>query len=424
MERDKAALPLTATEADSYTARPCTTGAASNAGNSDMTEDTSRETRAVRAALECDEQHGAVMPPVVLSTNFTFERFGQPRRYDYTRTANPTRDALGAAITELEGGAGTTVTASGMAAVTLACQLLNPGDLLLAPADCYGGTFRLLTRLAARGLFRVHLFDQANEAELAAAARERARLVWVESPTNPLLRIIDIARLRRLADDCGALLVVDNTFLSPALQQPIRLGADLVIHSTTKYVNGHSDVVGGAVVARSVELHKELAAWANALGLTGAPFDSFLTLRGLRTLFVRMRQHETNATALAGLLAASPEVSRVFYPGLPVHPGHELARRQQQGFGGMLSFELRGGLAAARVFLESLELFSLAESLGGVESLACHPATMTHVPLGPAGRTAAGIGDGLVRLSAGIEATADLVADVRRALQAAGRVAP
>lgn len=383
-----------------------------------MIEKTGRETRAVRAAIDTDEQHGAVMPPVFLSSNFTFRGFGEPRHYDYTRTANPTRDALGAAVAELEGGAGATITASGMAAATLVCQLVNPGDLVIAPADCYGGTFRLLTRLSARGLFRVRFIDQADETRLTEAAQERARLVWVESPTNPLLRIIDLARLRRLADDCGALLVVDNTFLSPALQQPIRCGADLVIHSTTKYLNGHSDVIGGAVVAAQPARHEELQAWANALGLTGAPFDSYLTLRGLRTLFVRMRQHEANATALAGLLAASPVVSRVFYPGLPSHPGHDLARRQQQGFGGMLSFELRNGQDAARCFLENLRLFSLAESLGGVESLACHPATMTHVPLGPEGRKAAGIGDGLVRLSTGIEATADLLGDVEAALAA------
>jgi cystathionine gamma-synthase len=377
-----------------------------------------RETRAVRAAVDSDEQHGAVMPPIVLSTNFTFEGFGRPRRYDYTRTANPTRDALGTALADLEGGAGATVTASGMAAVTLVCQLANPGDLILAPSDCYGGTFRLLTRLSARGLFRVRFLDQSNEADLAVAAGEPARLVWVESPTNPLLRIIDLGRLRRLADACGALLVVDNTFLSPALQRPISFGADLVVHSTTKYINGHSDVVAGAVVARTPELHTELQAWANALGLTGAPFDSYLTLRGLRTLFVRMRQHEANAMALAEVLAASSRVERVYYPGLADHPGHDIAQRQQQGFGGMLSFELRGGRAAAQVFLESLQLFSLAESLGGVESLACHPATMTHVPLGAEGRKLAGIGDGLVRLSAGIEATEDLVSDVQRALAA------
>lgn len=386
-----------------------------------MSEASRRETAAVRAAIDTDEQHGAVMPPLVLSTNFTFEGFGKPRRYDYTRTANPTRDALAGALAELEGGAGATVTASGMAAVTLVCQLLDPGDLVIAPADCYGGTFRLLTRLSARGLFRVRFIDQADDAHLDAAAREPARLVWVESPTNPLLKVVDLARLRRVADACGALLAVDNTFLSPALQQPIRFGADVVVHSTTKYVNGHSDVVAGAVVARDPALHADLQAWANALGLTGAPFDSYLTLRGLRTLFVRMRQHEANATALATVLAESPLVSRVFYPGLASHPGHDVARRQQQGFGGMLSFELAGGVAAAEAFLGALRLFSLAESLGGVESLCCHPATMTHVPLGPEGRRAAGIGDGLVRLSAGIEATDDLVADVRQALAAVAR---
>ena len=385
-----------------------------------MTDDLHPETRSVRAAIDSDEQFGAVMPPIVLSTNFAFAGFGQPRQYDYTRTANPTRDALATAIAELEGGAGATVTASGMAAITLACQLLNPGDLVLAPIDCYGGTFRLLSRLAARGLFRLRFIDLADAAQLAAAEGEPARLLWVETPTNPLLRIMDLARLRQVADACGALLAVDNTFLSPALQRPLQFGADLVVHSTTKYINGHSDVVSGVVVARSAALHGELAAWANALGLTGAPFDSFLALRGLRTLFVRMRQHEANAMALAEALLASPAVAQVYYPGLPGHRGHDLARRQQHGFGGMLSFELRGGQEAARRFLGQLRLFTLAESLGGVESLACHPATMTHVPLGPEGRKAAGIGDGLVRLSAGIEATADLVADVRAALASLG----
>jgi len=385
-----------------------------------MTDDLHPETRSVRAAIDSDEQFGAVMPPIVLSTNFAFAGFGQPRQYDYTRTANPTRDALATAIAELEGGAGATVTASGMAAITLACQLLNPGDLVLAPVDCYGGTFRLLSRLAARGLFRLRFIDLADVAQLAAAEGEPARLLWVETPTNPLLRIMDLARLRQVADACGALLAVDNTFLSPALQRPLEFGADLVVHSTTKYLNGHSDVVSGVVVARSAALHGELAAWANALGLTGAPFDSFLALRGLRTLFVRMRQHEANAMALAEALLASSAVAQVYYPGLPGHRGHDLARRQQHGFGGMLSFELRGGQEAARRFLGQLRLFTLAESLGGVESLACHPATMTHVPLGPEGRKAAGIGDGLVRLSAGIEATADLVADVRAALASLG----
>ncbi|MBM4196490.1 MAG: cystathionine gamma-synthase [Gammaproteobacteria bacterium] len=384
-----------------------------------MARKNTEETAGVRAGVHSDEQYGAVMPPLVLSTNYTFAGVGEPRQYDYTRTANPTRDILAAALASMEGGAGATVTASGMAAITLVCQCLNPGDLVIAPADCYGGTFRLLSRLSARGLFRVRFIDQADRAAIKAARSEKARLLWVETPTNPLLRIIDLQAMRSLADSVGALLVVDNTFLSPALQRPIAHGADLVVHSTTKYINGHSDVVAGAVVAREAGLHAELAAWANALGLTGSPFDSFLTMRGLRTLFVRMRQHEANARAIVDTLTSCAEVTRVHYPGLARHPGHEIARRQQSGFGGMLSFELAGGEPAARRFLEALELFSLAESLGGVESLACHPATMTHVPLGPEGRRAAGIGDSLVRLSAGIESTDDLVADVVRALAAA-----
>jgi cystathionine gamma-synthase len=381
-----------------------------------MTEKWDDETRAVRSGVEGDREFGAVMPPIYLSSNFSFAGFGEPRRYDYTRTANPTRDLLAEAIAGLEGGAGATITATGMAAITLVCQLVDPGDLVVAPVDSYGGTFRLLSRLAARGVLRVRFIDQASEAALQAAAEERVRLVWVESPTNPLLRIMDLARLRQAADASGALLVVDNTFLSPALQRPIEFGADIVVHSTTKYLNGHSDVVGGAVVARTPSLQDQLQFWANAMGLAGAPFDSYLTLRGLRTLYVRIRQHEANAQALVAVLAGHPAVERVFYPGIGTHPGHDLARRQQRGYGGMLSFELKGGQAAAKRFTSALRLFTLAESLGGVESLVCHPATMTHVPLGEEGRLAAGIADGLVRISAGIEATADLVADLRQAL--------
>lgn len=383
-----------------------------------MTEKSQEETRAVRAGVDADHEFGSVMPPVYLSSNFSFAGFGESRRYDYTRTSNPTRDLLAESIAGLEGGAGATITATGMAAITLVCQLVNPGDLVIAPVDSYGGTFRLLSRLSARGVLRVRFVDQADEAVLTAVAQEPVRLFWVESPTNPLLRIMDLARLRRTADACGALMVVDNTFLSPALQRPIEFGADLVVHSTTKYLNGHSDVVGGAVVARTPQLHEQMQFWANALGLTGAPFDSYLTLRGTRTLYVRMRQHEANAQALVAVLAGHPAVARVYYPGLETHPGYPVARRQQRGYGGMLSFELHGGREAARRFTADLRLFTLAESLGGVESLVCHPATMTHVPLGEEGRRAAGITDGLVRISAGIEATADLVADVRMALDA------
>ncbi|WP_405243856.1 cystathionine gamma-synthase [Lentisalinibacter salinarum] len=385
-----------------------------------MTQGPQSATQAVRAALESDAHHGAVVPPLHLSSNYTFEGFGRPRQYDYTRSGNPTRDALGRALTELEGGAGAVVTASGMSAITLVCQLLKPGDLLIAPHDCYGGSFRLFRNLADRGAFDLEFVDQTDVRALEEACSRGPRLIWVETPSNPLLRITDINRVVGLARDCGALVAVDNTFLSPALQQPLALGADLVVHSTTKYLNGHSDVVGGAVVAGDEALASELADWANCIGITGAPFDSYLTLRGVRTLFARMRQHEENAAALAEFLAGHEQVARVYYPGLESHPGHLIAARQQSGFGGMVSFELRGGIEDAGRIAEGLVHFSLAESLGGVESLVCHPATMTHAPMTPEARTAAGISDSLIRLSVGIESATDLIGDLERALDGLG----
>jgi cystathionine gamma-synthase len=376
-------------------------------------------TIAARAAIESDTQYGAVVPPLYLSSNFAFAGFGEKREYDYTRSGNPTRDALADALTELEGGAGAVVTSSGMAALTLLCQLLKPGDLLVAPHDCYGGTFRLFENLSAKGHFEVAFIDQTDTAAVAAVCQRKPRLILTETPSNPLLRIVDIEQMAAFAKDCGALLAVDNTFLSPALQNPIALGADIVIHSTTKYINGHSDVVGGAVVAANDELAEELSWWANCLGITGAPFDSFLTLRGLRTLRPRIRQHEENAHLLANVLLGQPEISKVYYPGLESHPGHEIAARQQRGFGGMLSFELDGGDEAIRIFLQSLKYFSLAESLGGVESLVCHPASMTHAPVAADALKKAGIGRSLIRLSVGIESADDLVTDLLYALDIA-----
>ncbi|MGI9309024.1 MAG: cystathionine gamma-synthase [Gammaproteobacteria bacterium] len=381
-----------------------------------MSKKPSGQTQAVRAALETDEQFGAVVPPLHLSSNFTFEGYGKPRKYDYTRTANPTRDALAETIADLEGGAGGTVTSTGMSAILLAFQLLNPEDLVIAPVDCYGGTFRLLNFYAGRGLFNVEFIDQTDGAELDRAVGLKPKMIWVETPTNPLLRVIDLEAMSARAKQVGAWLAVDNTFLSPALQRPIDFGADLVVHSTTKYLNGHSDVVGGAVVAATEELHEQFQYAGNALGLSGAPFDSFLTLRGIRTLHVRLRQHQENAAALAEMLEAHAKVARVHYPGLVSHPGHEIAKRQQKGFGGMLSIDLAGGEEAARTFLEHIELFSLAESLGGVESLIAHPWSMTHVVVDEASKKKAGIGPGLLRLSIGIEATEDLLADVETAL--------
>ena len=374
-------------------------------------------TRAVRAGIESDTQHGAVVPPLHLSTNYAFEGLGCRRRYDYSRSGNPTRDLLGEALAELEQGVAAVVTASGMAAVALVLQLVPEGGLVLASHDCYGGTWRLLDAWARKGRLRVEFADLADPTVLAPALRRRPALVWVETPSNPLLRISDIRHVAQAAQEAGALCVVDNTFLSPALQRPLTLGADIVVHSTTKYINGHSDVVGGAMVAKDAALHEQLAWWANALGLTGSPFDSFLTLRGLRTLGARMRVHEENAACIAATLAAHPAVARVYWPGLATHRGHALATRQQHGYGAMLSFELEGGRDAIAPFLDGLRCFSLAESLGGVESLVAHPATMTHAAMAPEARRAAGIGDGLLRLSVGIEDAGDLCADLEAGLE-------
>jgi cystathionine gamma-synthase len=374
-------------------------------------------TAAVRAGVDTDPAHGAVMPPLYLSTNFSFAGFGEKRTYDYSRSGNPTRDVLAGALAELEGGQGGVVTATGMAAVTLLTALLEPGDLLVAPHDCYGGTWRLFNAQAARGLYRVVFVDFHDPLALAAALAEKPKLVWIETPSNPLLRITDIRHVVESAHAVGALAAVDNTFLSPVLQRPFEFGADVVVHSTTKYINGHSDVVGGAVLWRESALGEKLAWWCNCLGLSGAPFDSYLTLRGLRTLKARLTVHEANARTLASLLDAHPVVRAVYYPGLATHPGHALAKRQQAGFGAMLSFELEGGEDAVRVFIEGLQFFTLAESLGGVESLVCHPAGMTHAAMAVEARKRAGIADGLLRLSVGIEDETDLVRDIEAALE-------
>ncbi|MGH8113414.1 MAG: cystathionine gamma-synthase [Rhodanobacteraceae bacterium] len=373
-------------------------------------------TRAVRAGIDKDPQYGAVTPPLHLSSNFSFSGFNQKRAYDYSRSGNPTRDLLSEALADLEQGAAAVVTSSGMAAVALALELVPAGGRVLAAHDCYGGTWRLLDAWAKKGRFDVHFADLTDRSALAAGLAEGPSLVWVETPSNPLLRITDIRHVAQAAHATGALCVVDNTFLSPALQQPLALGADVVVHSTTKYINGHSDVVGGVAVAREPELADKLKWWGNCLGLTGAPFDSWLTLRGLRTLNARLRAHQENAAALAELLDTHPAVSRVFYPGLHSHPQHALAKRQQSGFGAMLSFELAGGEGAVREFLDGLQCITLAESLGGVESLIAHPATMTHAAMAPEARRAAGISDTLLRLSVGIEDIADLSRDVRAAL--------
>jgi cystathionine gamma-synthase len=381
-------------------------------------------TRSVRAGLESDAQHGSVVPPIYLSTNFAFEKYRKPRKYDYTRSGNPTRDQLADALADLEGGAGAVVTCTGLSAITLILATLPAGARVIAPYDCYGGTYRLLAALHSQGTLAVDFVDQGDAAALRTALDKGVRLVWIETPSNPLLRVVDIRAIADAAHAAGALVAVDNTFLSPLWQQPLSLGADVVMHSTTKYLNGHSDVVGGAVIAATLELRDSLAWWANAIGVTGAPFDSFMTLRGVRSLHARMRVHAENTAAVVDFLSKHPEVARVYYPGLPDHPGHEIARRQQSGFGAMLSFELKGGEPAVEAFLSGLECFTLAESLGGVESLICHPATMTHAGMEESARVRAGIGAGLLRVSVGIEDALDLVADLAAGLDRALKSAP
>ena len=373
-------------------------------------------TKTARAGVDKDPLHGSVTPALYLSTNYSFEGFGKKRPYDYSRSGNPTRDELGAAIAALEGGYNAVITSSGMAALDLVFQYLSPGDLIIAPHDCYGGTYRLLQTRAAKKQFEVLFVDLTKTSDLPAIFACKPKLVLIETPSNPLLRITDIEAVTKIAKRTGAIVAVDNTFLSPVLQRPIELGADIVIHSTTKYINGHGDVVGGAVISKTAELHDTFAWWANCTGTTGAPFDSFLTLRGLRTLGLRIGQQNDSAGDVAGFLATHPAVAAVYYPGLPSHPGHDIAKRQQDGFGAMLSIELKGGSDAVRSFTERLSLFSFAESLGGYESLAAHPATMTHASMDKEAQVKAGITDVLVRLSIGLETPEDLIRDLGFAL--------
>jgi len=375
-------------------------------------------TIAVNAGIATDSAFGAVTPPIYLSSTFSFAGFERPRAHDYSRTANPSREILGNTLADLEGGAGAVVVSSGMAAVDLVLSLLGPDDLVIAPHDCYGGTHRLLSVRRDRNQFDVRFVDQNDEAALADALEQFPALVLIETPSNPLMRIVNIQAVAERAKTAGAKVAVDNTFLSPALQRPIHLGADFVIHSTTKYLNGHSDVVGGAVVASDKADAETLADWANVCGVTASPFDCYLTLRGLRTLFPRIERQQITAAKIAEYLQAHPAVAAVHYPGLSSHPGHGLAQSQQSGFGAMLSFELASGVGAVRRFVESLSVFTLAESLGGIESLVAHPATMTHLGMGPGARRVAGITDGLIRLSVGLEAESDLIEDLKYALDA------
>ncbi|MCL1078460.1 cystathionine gamma-synthase [Parashewanella spongiae] len=378
-------------------------------------------TAAVRNGIESDTQYGAVVPPLYLSTNYSFDGHKIPREFDYSRSGNPTRSVLANTLAELEQGVSAVITSTGMSAITLITALLDHNDVLVVPHDCYGGSLRLFKHLSSKGHFILNVIDQTDKFAWENAIAAKPALIWLETPSNPLLRVVDIKAVVNKAKTVNALVAVDNTFLSPLLQQPIALGADIVVHSTTKYINGHSDVVGGVVVAAEKELGEQLDWLANTLGLSGGAFDAYLTLRGIRTLPLRMKQHEYNAQCIVERLTAHPQVAKLYYPGLPDHPEHEIAKKQQLGFGGMISFELKGGEASLVTFLETLSFFSVAESLGGVESLLAVPATMTHRSMDDEAQQRAGISPNLIRLSVGIEDAQDLVNDIVTALDAAAR---
>ncbi len=377
-------------------------------------------TIAVRTGIESDTQHHAVVPPIYLSTNYGFPAFGEVPTYDYTRSGNPNRGLLETALFELESGKGAVVTNCGTSALNLwVSAFIGPDDLIVAPHDCYGGTYRLFNTRSQKGDFKVLFVDQSDEQALADALAQKPKLILLETPSNPLVRVVDIEKVCTLAKQIGALVAVDNTFLTPVFQKPLELGADFVIHSTTKYINGHSDVIGGVVITKTAEHAEELAWWGNCIGATGTPFDSYMTLRGIRTLGARMKVHEESSQHILAYLNEQELVGTIYHPSLPSHPGHEIAKKQQSGFGSMLSFEFAGSFEQLKYFVGELELFSLAESLGGVESLICHPASMTHRAMGEEALAEAGVTQQLLRLSVGLEDSEDLIADLEQAFNKA-----
>ena len=377
-------------------------------------------TIAVRTGIESDTQHHAVVPPIYLSTNYGFPAFGEVPTYDYTRSGNPNRGLLETALFELESGKGAVVTNCGTSALNLwVSAFIGPDDLIVAPHDCYGGTYRLFNTRSQKGDFKVLFVDQSDEQALADALAQKPKLILLETPSNPLVRVVDIEKVCTQAKQIGALVAVDNTFLTPVFQKPLELGADFVIHSTTKYINGHSDVIGGVVITKTAEHAEELAWWGNCIGATGTPFDSYMTLRGIRTLGARMNVHEESSQHILAYLNEQELVGTIYHPSLPSHPGHEIAKKQQSGFGSMLSFEFAGSFEQLKYFVGGLELFSLAESLGGVESLICHPASMTHRAMGEQALAEAGVTQQLLRLSVGLEDSEDLIADLEQAFNKA-----
>ena len=374
------------------------------------------QTKAIHAGVNKDTAFNSVITPIYQTSTFRFVDIGMTKGYDYTRSANPTRTAAEENIAVLEGGKTARVIASGMAAIATTLHFFHSGDHIISTNDCYGGTERLFRLYSELFNLEITYVDMSDPENVSKAIKPNTKGVWIETPSNPLLNIYNIAAICDIARSKGALSIVDNTFLSPVNQRPFELGADIIVHSTTKYLNGHSDVVGGAIIVKRDDLCDRLHYLVNALGQGEAPFDSWLVLRGIKTLVPRMKAHEENASAVARFLEKHPKVLKVNYPGLESHPGHELAKKQQHGFGGMVSFEVNGGIDEVNNVLRSTKIFSLAESLGGIESLICHPATMTHASMDPVHRESVGINDRLIRLSVGIEDLNDLIEDLDQAL--------
>jgi len=374
-------------------------------------------TKAIRVGQAPDPTTGSIAVPVYQSVNFVFDDIGKPHGYEYSRSANPTRTAFEQCVAALEEAKFGLATASGMAAVDAVLSLLRPGDHVVSSENIYGGTFRLFEKVYIPRGVRFSYVDGTRPEAFAAALTPQTKLVWIETPANPLLQLVDFRAVAVIAKRAGAKLVADNTFSSPYFQRPLTQGADIVLHSTTKYISGHSDVIGGVVVMNDPAIHEQIKFYVNAIGSVPGPWDNWLSLRGLKTLAVRMRQHEANAKAVAEFLCKDSRVQGVIYPGLPSHPQHELAKAQMDGFGAIVTFRLPGGLEAVRRFIKAIRVFLFAESLGGVESLVCHPASMSHGQLSPAERKRIGITDGTIRLSVGIEDAEDLIEDLDRALK-------
>lgn len=377
----------------------------------------SPRTIAVRGGLNSDEQHGAVIPKISLSTCYRFAEYAKPRPFDYARKSTPNRDSVEQTLATLEGGVDAILTNSGMSAIhLLSVALLSPDDLVIAPHDCYGGSYRLFNSLSQKGYFKTQFVEQANEQAIIDALQQKPKLILIETPSNPLLRIVDIAKIAQLAHEVGALVLVDNTFMTPILQSPFALGADIIIHSCTKFLNGHSDLLAGALIFKEQSLAEQVLWWSNNIGTANSSFDAYLLQRGLRTLAVRVLAQQESALKIVNFLNQHPKIAAVHHPSLPSTPGHEIAKKQQKGFGSLLSFEIAGTTDKTVMFIEQLKIFTLAQSLGGTESLISHPTTMTHSGISAEARKAAGISDQLLRISVGLEDVNDLLADLEQAL--------